>query len=423
MHRIILSILFSGSFLLSSGQTSFSVAEYKRAVAIHDYQEKIARQGAEAAFQKTRSLHADFMPRISADAGFNVDFRRSRTAGGRVEPYSFSVQSTVSQTVYAGGSVRKAYRRSQTDYEIALCAVGQSSLETVYAAEYGYWNLAADIALLDAARRYIKIVESLLEVVDSRFEDGYISKTDVLMVQARKSEAEYSLRTQERAWLVSLHNFNIQMGRAPSSDVVLADSILDISELPVRVTVDEILSRRPDYTASQLQILSDEYGVGLARSDFNPQVSVGVTGVWSTLSPNMDGSTRVDGYAFLKVSVPIFSWNKRRYNVRQAAAAVEADRLAAQSLAEQIARQESDAWSAIMKSAMQVRESYNSLSIAAENLSLSTFAYNEGQLTVLDVLSAQLSWIQIYTNTISAAASLRMAIADYHRITASELAE
>lgn len=137
----------------------------------------------------------------------------------------------------------------------------------------------------------------------------------------------------------------------------------------------------------------------------------------------MDGSTRVDGYAFLKVSVPIFSWNKRRYNVRQAAAAVEADRLAAQSLAEQIARQESDAWSAIMKSAMQVRESYNSLSIAAENLSLSTFAYNEGQLTVLDVLSAQLSWIQIYTNTISAAASLRMAIADYHRITASELAE
>lgn len=74
----------------------------------------------------------------------------------------------------------------------------------------------------------------------------------------------------------------------------------------------------------------------------------------------------------------------------------------------------------IVESAMQVRQSYDGLSIAAENLSLSTFAYNEGQLTVLDVLSAQLSWIQIYTNTILAARALRIAIADYRRITAEQ---
>lgn len=59
-------------------------------------------------------------------------------------------------------------------------------------------------------------------------------------------------------------------------------------------------------------------------------------------------------------------------------------------LEDEITRQESDAWNMIVESAMQVRQSYDGLSIAAENLSLSTFAYNEGQLTVLDVLSAQL---------------------------------
>ena len=60
------------------------------------------------------------------------------------------------------------------------------------------------------------------------------------------------------------------------------------------------------------------------------------------------------------------------------------------------------------------------LKIAGENLDSSTYSYNEGQATILDVLQAQLSWIQIYTNTITAQFNYAVAVPAYKRITAAD---
>ena len=80
-------------------------------------------------------------------------------------------------------------------------------------------------------------------------------------------------------------------------------------------------------------------------------------------------------------------------------------------------REEADAWSDVEKTLDEVRQCEASLDIATENLSLSTFSYTEGQIAILDVLSAQLSWIQLFTNAISARMAYRNALATYARIT------
>mgnify|MGYP000302553494 FL=1 len=64
--------------------------------------------------------------------------------------------------------------------------------------------------------------------------------------------------------------------------------------------------------------------------------------------------------------------------------------------------------------------SLRNLKIAGENLDISTYSYNEGQATILDVLQAQLSWIQIYTNTITAQFNYAVAVSAYKRITAAD---
>ena len=77
-------------------------------------------------------------------------------------------------------------------------------------------------------------------------------------------------------------------------------------------------------------------------------------------------------------------------------------------------------WTAIVQSRAQVDASEQSLRIAGENLSLSTYSYKEGLVTILDVLQAQLSWIQLYTADLTARYNYAVAIADYRRITAGE---
>ena len=83
-----------------------------------------------------------------------------------------------------------------------------------------------------------------------------------------------------------------------------------------------------------------------------------------------------------------------------------------------IVREEMNGWTALVQSRAQVDASEESLRIAGENLSISTYSYGEGLATILDVLQAQLSWIQLYSNAIRAHYNYAVAVSDYLRITA-----
>ena len=83
-----------------------------------------------------------------------------------------------------------------------------------------------------------------------------------------------------------------------------------------------------------------------------------------------------------------------------------------------IVREEMNGWTALVQSRAQVDASEESLRIAGENLSISTYSYGEGLATILDVLQAQLSWIQLYSNAIRAHYNYAVAVSDYQRITA-----
>ena len=82
-----------------------------------------------------------------------------------------------------------------------------------------------------------------------------------------------------------------------------------------------------------------------------------------------------------------------------------------------ILTEEINGWTDIMSARAQLINSQQSLEIAAENLSISTYSYKEGLATILDVMQAQISWLQIYTNTITARFNLAVAVASYSRTT------
>jgi outer membrane protein TolC len=64
-----------------------------------------------------------------------------------------------------------------------------------------------------------------------------------------------------------------------------------------------------------------------------------------------------------------------------------------------------------------VKTAKENMSLANENLDLATFSYNEGKASMVDVLSAQLSWTQAHTNLINAYLAEKMAVAEYKKVT------
>jgi outer membrane protein TolC len=247
-----------------------------------------------------------------------------------------------------------------------------------------------------------------------------VAKSDLLQVQTRLSEAEYSLLEMANDYGVALHRFNNLRGVIDPSDVVLKNSIIDSLALPVRMSVRDIFERRPDMRAAMLAIGSAEQGVNVVRSQYNPRLTAGVSGSWQTYSPNSSGKTYLDGALVVGLNVPIFHWGERRSAVAVAKADVARAENGVEQLMRDVAQQEADGWSAMMSSYSQIQSSLQNLQLAGENLTISTYSYQEGRATVLDVLQAQISWLQLYTNAITARFNYAVAVAEYQRITAYE---
>ena len=412
MKRLILAVVALVAFVDAKAQ--LSLEEYRTSVMEYSWLLKMRNSQSEEARENVGRAKTGFLPSLSANGSFGLQFRDVKG----VRRWDFSLQPQIIQTLYAGGAVRAAVKTAEMDYDIALCNEAFAMLDVGYAAEHTYWTLSAMEQYLASVRRYVDIIRSLKQLVDARFAEGYIAKGDVLQIDSRLSEALYELSVAEQNYSVAKNNFNILRGVDLATEVQLSQSISDSIPLPVRVEFDNVVASRPDFAAADLACGRAEVAVRAARAPYNPQLSVGVGGRWAPYTPNKTGQTEVNGSLFAQVSVPIFHWGERHRVVAAARERQRQSTLALQQLYDDILREVMNGWVNLVDSSAQVEASMRSMVIAGENLEISTYAYNEGVASVLDVLQAQISWLQLYTNTITAQYNYAVAVSDYQRITA-----
>lgn len=422
MNNIFISILRFAVFvavpcLITPAYSQITLSEYRQSV--YDTSPELANAAAvkEQSYAAMRQERTSFLPELSAAGSVKSALRRS-AAGDKF--WGFAMQPSITQTIYGGGVVRAAFNQAMTGYESSQYNEQSVMLYMRYAADYAYWNLSAQQLYKAATDEYVSIIKSLYRVVQERFAEGYVAKSDMLQVEARLSDAEYSQIALQNNYDVALHSFNNLRSASQSSDVILLESIIDSIPMPRRVTAEELALRRPDIQMAELAIRSAQWGTKITRSAYNPQISAGISGSWHTFTPNLSNKTYIDGAATISLSVPIFHWGERRYAIARARADERIAENNLENALDDMLQEEADGWSALNNSYSQMQSSLKNLQIAGENLSISTYSYQEGQATVLDVLQAQISWIQIYTNAITARFNYAVAVSAYMRLTAED---
>ena len=150
-----------------------------------------------------------------------------------------------------------------------------------------------------------------------------------------------------------------------------------------------------------------------------PWVFFGVYGIWQSAMPNVKGAgTSLDGGVVVAMTTPIFHFGERRQALRSARAVLNGCSAASQQVRDRVLLDECNGWVNLVNSERRVASAQRSLDIANENLQMSDFSYREGVATLLDLLQAQLSWLQIYRNVIAAYYDYAIAVASYAYITA-----
>ena len=283
-------------------------------------------------------------------------------------------------------------------------------------ADLNYWSAAARKGMYDVMCQYVDIVQELANVLTTRFNDGQISKTDLLQVQSRLKEAELNKSAAYKDYQIALQNLNVLMGVPPMTPVEIADAITTVQPLPMHIGEEAALQNRPDFTISRLNVEYQKRQINLSKAKYNPTLAIGFQGTWGTPMLNVKGSDQLWTPAvFASLKIPLFRWGARFKEVNSQKAILRSKEYVMDYTRDQISQEVANSWTSLTENTKQIDVAEEACKIAEENLDLNTFSYKEGKLPILDVLSAQLSWIQSYSSLIQTWYQQKASLAQYNK--------
>lgn len=413
MRNIYLILLFS-LWAESVSAQPLSVVEYRMKVLDYNQDIKTSQEAVKSALYSLKGIKTGFFPKLDVTGNYSYQVESLEFFPGTdLKHDNYGIEAGLVQNVYSGSAVRKQYDAAKLQHAIAQLGVEYTIDNMIYAADVNYWTVAANRDLYQLSRQFVSIVGELYEIVNKRFEEGAISKTDVLMVQNRLKEAELQLNTSVMNYKTAVQALNIMMGVEATAEVTLSDSIQQATWTPEQLDLEKALEKRADYQTALMNIRLAKLQTRMVKSKYLPQLAVGIKEKYGTTLINIDGSANFSTIAYAQLNIPVFHWGERRQHVRVSQTQEETKELERSKLRDRVNQELNQTWTNVVEIAKKLDIVYSSLDIAKNTLTLNTFSYNEGRLPILDVLSAQVSWLQAYTNVVSVNYQYKVALAEY----------
>ena len=411
--------------LLCCGLTAVAQQTYLTREAYRDkveaYSQVLKQQQLKtmASAEAVKIAKTGFLPQIDITAEGTTNLNHLdmwNSPKGEYRPYTYQALATLGQPLYTGGALNAQKNIAKADEKLDQLSTELTLDQIHYQSDAVYWNASATLAMLKAAGKYEEIINQQYNIIKDRFDDGAISRTDLLMISTRKKEAELQYIQARQNHTLALQKLNILMGVKPKTPVDSLSGIDFVSEPMEILSLNEVLNRRADYASTEVNITKSEAQRKAAISKYNPQINLFLATGWDTGITYMGQDVPHTPIAGLNVNIPILRWGARFKTNRQQKAYIGIQKLQQSYVSDAILEELSGATTKLTETEQQVKTAQENMALAEENLSLATFSYNEGKASMVDVLSAQLSWTQAHTNLINAQLANKMAIAEYRKV-------
>ena len=400
MRKGIFSLLFCAFVFLSLpvlAQQSTLLEKYRTMALDYNHDLKAAEKNIAASMEVEKSARADLKPKLSGAASFQYtgnpmeltldipSIGLSKTVEGKNLNYGGSL--SILQPVYTGGRVLESIRMAQ--HQQALVGNQAKALNDAvcYQTDIQYWSAVARQEIVDVAEDFRNSIAALVKTIKERVEVGLVDPQDLLMAEVKLNEAEYQLLQAQS---------NFETGRMALNSMIgvrlKQPTELD-AQIPIVVVSDSLwLSTgmgRPEIQMAYDKIRIAESTKKLNDSQFKPQFYVGVEGSYSSPGYNFKKDLDPNYAVYAKVSVPIFEWGKRRSEKRVSSFRIGMAEDNLNKVVDRVELEVSVARKALSQAIERVRLSESSLAKAEENEAKAVERYNEGKVSVVEVIDAQ----------------------------------
>ena len=400
MRKGIFSLLFCTFVFLSLpvlAQQSTLLEKYRTMALDYNHDLKAAEKNIAASMEVEKSARADLKPKLSGAASFQYtgnpmeltldipSIGLSKTVEGKNLNYGGSL--SILQPVYTGGRVLESIRMAQHQQALAGNQAKALNDAVCYQTDIQYWSAVARQEIVDVAEDFRNSIAALVKTIKERVEVGLVDPQDLLMAEVKLNEAEYQLLQAQSNFETGRMALNSMIGVRLEQPTELD------AQIPIVVVSDSLwLSTgmgRPEIQMAYDKIRIAESTKKLNDSQFKPQFYVGVEGSYSSPGYNFKKDLDPNSAVYAKVSVPIFEWGKRRSEKRVSSFRIGMAEDNLNKVVDRVELEVSVARKALSQAIERVRLSESSLAKAEENEAKAVERYNEGKVSVVEVIDAQ----------------------------------
>ena len=369
---------------------------------------KAAVRNIEASMELERAARADRTPTLSAGADFKYTgnpLELSAELPG-VGPLTFEGQDlnygasvTLLQPVYTGGRIIEAIRLAESQTLVAEAEQELLHSSVCYQVDVQYWTAVARYELMTVADEFLRSVTDLERIVRERVEAGAADRQEL-----KRNEAEYRCLQAENDFKVGLMALNSLVGLPLDNATPVGEQVAAVDGAAV---ADNSLLR-PELRIAEERIGMARSSMRLNDAQYKPQLYVGANGGFYAPGYDFRPDLSPNYSLYAQVSVPIFHGGKRRrekraytYRVDMATDFLQKERLA-------VELETATARTSFAEAERRVALAHSSLSKAEENERRATEKYEEGAISIADVIDAQVYRQTAQTNHVAAKAAVQL---------------
>jgi outer membrane protein TolC len=324
----------------------------------------------------------------------------------------------VAQPLFVGGKIVNGNKLAKLGMEVKEKQQKLSQNEIMLKTEQQYWQIVSLQEKQKTVEKYEILLEDINKQVNDAYKAGLIIKNDILKVQIKQSELKANKIKLQSGKKLALMQFCLTIGVSFDSTLVLQEDFQNI-ELPQSYFIENetALANRTEYQLLEQSIKAQELQTKMKVGDYLPQLAVGATGYYYN-SLIKDAKTTTNGLAFATISIPISDWWGGSYAIQEQKIKKEIAENTFSETKGLLKLQMEKGWMDVNVNYRQILIMEETVKQAEENLKVSKDGYNNGVVTLSELLEAQAIYTEITDKLIEAKTQYKLSITTYLQYTA-----
>lgn len=337
---------------------------------------------------------------------------------------TWSLRASVQQPIFTGLRLEANTEAARWRERSAGAGLEHERGELVFAVKSAYWGLARALEVEMVAEESVRRVQEHLKDVQAFFEQGLLTKDEVLRTELQLAGADLLTIDARNAVETARTALNSLLGLPLDEKVELTSPTeegshgLVVGPLDGPDLAEEALASRADLKAADFMVKASESGVKSAKSGWYPQVYL--TGNVYYLRPNprfMPSRDRFDATWDLGLSIAfdVWNWGQTKSQTEQTRAELALARDARKVLEDRIVLEVTQARLALRQMQGKAEVAAKSVIQAEESLRIVRERFRQGVALNADVLAAEVALLEAKLARTQAALDISLARARLDR--------